>query len=342
MVVPKNQKDKTGVLVTGAGGYVGSLLVQALAAQENPPSPLVAADVREPATRLAGVDYLTLDVRDAQAVAQAIGGKNIRSVVHLAAIVTPKGDSDPQLEYDVDVKGTENVLRACVKAGVAQVITTSSGAAYGYHADNAALLTEDCPIRGNDEFPYSRHKRLVEEMLADYRKKHPALGQLIFRPGTILGKSVKNQITQLFEGPVVLGLADAATPFVFICDEDVVNCLLKGVRTGATGIYNLAGDGVMTMKEIAGRMGKPFIGVPSKLMEEGLGFLKPRGLVAYGPEQVRFLKYRPVLGNEKLKREFGYVPKRTSREVFDLYWQHQPREGLAGFLRTVNETIKGG
>ncbi len=65
-----------------------------------------------------------------------------------------------------------------------QIIVTSSGAAYGYHADNPEWLTEDDPVRGNEAFAYSHHKRLVEEMLAVCRTQHPELRQVVLRVGT--------------------------------------------------------------------------------------------------------------------------------------------------------------
>jgi len=91
------------------------------------------------------------------------------------------------------------LLEACISTGVKRIIVTSSGAAYGYHADNPEWLVEHDRLRGNEEFAYSHHKRLVEEMMDDYREKHPELEQVIFRIGTILGKNVNNQITALFE-----------------------------------------------------------------------------------------------------------------------------------------------
>jgi UDP-glucose 4-epimerase len=42
-------------------------------------------------------------------------------------------------------------------------------------------------------------------------------------------------------------------------------------------------------------------------------------LTQYGPEQVDFLRYRPVLDNQRLKSELGYVPQKTSAETFDFY-----------------------
>ncbi len=312
------------VLITGAAGYVGRLVTEALASAPGSVERIIAADVREvrPGDRIDGVEHVVLDVRDPD-VAEVVKSANIDAVVHLAAIVSPKPGTPPELEYSVDVEGTRNVLDACVAGGVAQIIVTSSGAAYGYHADNRALLTEDCPLRGNDEFPYARNKRLVEEMLARYRADHPSLGQLVFRPGTILGASVSNQITAMFEKPVVMGLRGSATPFVFIWDKDVVDCILAGLHKGHTGIFNLAGDGVMTLREIAARLGKPYVSVPPTVVRGALSVLERLGLTRYGPEQVRFLQYRPVLSNERLKREFGYRPARTTRDVFELYCENR-------------------
>jgi UDP-glucose 4-epimerase len=107
-----------------------------------------------------------------------------QAVVHLAAIVEPPpGMTDAEVR-DIDVGGTRNVVAACVAAGVDHLTVTSSGAAYGYHPSNAgAWLTEDAPLRGHDRFAYSANKRDVEALLADARREHPELAQLVLRPG---------------------------------------------------------------------------------------------------------------------------------------------------------------
>lgn len=315
--------DRT-VLITGAGGYIGRLLVQRLAADRAGLDTIVATDIRNPpdADRHSGVEYETLDVRDPSLV-EILRTYSVDTVVHLAAIVTPGRDSDHDLEYSVDVVGTKNVLQCCHNAGVKHFVYTSSGAAYGYHADNADSLEEDAPLRGNDSFAYSRHKRLIEEMLSNWREEHPELGQLIFRPGTILGSTAKNQITNLFEKPLVLGLRGSESPFVIIWDEDVVSAIEFGLRGCKEGLYNLAGDGVLTLREMATIMEKPYIELPTELVMRALSLMKKLNMTRYGPEQVDFLRYRPVLNNTKLKEELLFIPEKTTREVFEHYLAHR-------------------
>jgi UDP-glucose 4-epimerase len=310
-------------LITGAAGYLGSTLVASLARRgpgENGVGAIVATDVREtpPEKRLPGVEYFAIDIR-APGLAELLRTHAIDTVVHLAAIVTPGPKSSRELEYSVDVLGTKNVLEACVASGVGRIVVTSSGAAYGYHADNPEWLTEDDPVRGNEAFAYSHHKRLVEEMLAEYRRTHPQLKQVVLRVGTILGETTRNQITALFERPRLLAIRGSRSPFVFIWDQDVVGAIEHAIFSGRDGIYNVAGDGALSIQEIAERLGKRCVTIPPGLLRAALAVLHPLGLTRYGPEQVDFLRYRPVLDNRRLKEQFGYVPKLTSAEVFELF-----------------------
>jgi len=308
------------VLVTGAAGYVGRLCVAALAKRLDELSVLVALDWTEvdPSVRLEGVRYEQGDICD-PTLKDLFREHGIDTVVHLASIVRAPKHAPADLAYRVDVLGTKNILEACESSGATRLIVTSSGAVYGYHPDNPAWLDEDDPLRGNDEFEYSKNKRLVEGMLARWRKEHPELRQIVFRPGTIVGEEVHSPVTDLFEKPVILGIAGSDSPFVFIWDQDLVACLVDAVFSDKVGIYNQAGDGALTSREIARMLDKPYVPLPASLVKAILLALKSLGLTENGPERVAFLRYRPVLSNRRLKEEYGYVPELTSREAFELY-----------------------
>ena len=308
------------VLVTGAAGYVGRLCVAALAQRLDELSTLVALDWTEVelSERITGVVYEQGDICD-HALKDLFRSHAIDTVIHLASIVRAPDGAPADLAYRVDVLGTKNVLEACEGANARRLIVTSSGAAYGYHPDNPSWLDENDPLRGNDEFEYSKNKRLVEAMLAQWREERPELQQVVFRPGTVVGADVHSPVTDLFEKPVMLGIVGSESPFVFIWDQDLVACLVDAVFSDKVGIYNQAGDGALTPREIATMLNKPYLALPASLVKAILWVLKGLGVTENGPERVAFLRYRPVLSNRRLKEEYGYVPQLTSREAFELY-----------------------
>ncbi|MGH9005124.1 MAG: NAD-dependent epimerase/dehydratase family protein, partial [Acidimicrobiia bacterium] len=85
-------------------------------------------------------------------------------LVHLATSVpaTPTAATD-------DVTVTRRVLEAAGDGSVPHLVVLSSATVYGAWPDNPVPLTEEDPVRGNEEFAYSHHKRLVEEQLAALR-----------------------------------------------------------------------------------------------------------------------------------------------------------------------------
>ncbi|MGV8911623.1 MAG: NAD-dependent epimerase/dehydratase family protein [Rhodoglobus sp.] len=307
----------TRVLVTGGSGFLGTSVVAGLAASDVIDC-VVSADIRTPgpSVRLPRVLYERLDVTDAGDLPELLRRHRIDTVVHLASIVNPGKNTTVAQEFAVDVEGSRAVFAACVDAEVSRVVVSSSGAAYGYHPENAEWITETDPLRGNDDFPYSRHKRLVEEMLAELRQTAPQLSQTIFRIGTVLGPAVDNQITALWEGRRVLKLTGADSPFVFVWVDDVVDVMVRAATGGPAGIFNVAGDGKLTVKEIAGALGKKLIVLPPWLFATVLWIGHGLRLTPHKPAQVNFLLYRPVLDNAALITSFGFRPSKTSREAF--------------------------
>ncbi|MBP7550801.1 MAG: SDR family oxidoreductase, partial [Gemmatimonadaceae bacterium] len=307
------------VLITGGSGYVGGLLGARLAAAG---MFVVGTDLR--ARTEAGFPVRTLDVRD-RALEALLHEHRITHVVHLAAVL--EGGRDRARDYDIDVNGTRNVVECALAAGVRHLTVSSSGAAYGYHADNPEWIDEGDPLRASDRFAYAHHKRAVEELLAGYRASHPRLGQLVLRIGTVLGATTANQITALFARSRLLAVRGSDSPFAFIWDEDVVGAIQHGVLGDRTGTYNVAGDGKLTIHELAAILGKPVLTIPAAVLEGALTVARAFGVGRYGPEQVDFLRFRPVLSNRRLKEEFGYVPVKTSAEAFRFYVERARARG---------------
>lgn len=310
------------ILITGAAGDIGTRLVKALSSLK---------EVELYTTELADLPYSVqsthkdFDIRDPKFIDWV---RQIKPdvVVHLASVIRlPDGMTESDA-FEIDVKATERLLDACVEVGVDKFVVTSSGAAYGYWKDNPEWIQETDAIRGNDDYFYSRHKRLVENLLADYRVRFPHLKQVILRPGTVLGPNFENPITNMFQKKRIVGVRGSQSPFVIIWVDDLVEYLIEASVSEVEGVFNVAGDGVLTMPQIAKRLNKPYVSIPAFVVKILLSILKPLGLSQYGPEQVKFIQYRPVLSNNKIKLVFRHQPTKTTAEAFESFLEQSAKE----------------
>lgn len=310
------------ILITGAAGDIGSRLVDVF--QKNRGIDLYTTALA-PLTGEVNSTHKACDIRDAVFLDWV---KQIKPdvIIHLASIIQLPENMSREQAHDIDVKATEKLLEVAVDIGVKKFVVTSSGAAYGYWHDNPEWLSEDMPVRGNDDYFYSSHKRQVEEILAEYRERFPKLQQVVLRPGTVLGPNFENPITNIFSKSIITGIAGSQSPFVIIWVDDLVAYLIEAATTEVDGVFNVAGDGTLTLKQIAKHLNKPYIGIPSNLLRGVLTILKPLGFSQYGPEQVKFIEFRPVLANQKIKKTFKHQPEKTTEQAFFAFLEQSHKE----------------
>jgi UDP-glucose 4-epimerase len=303
-------------LITGGSGYIGTRLVERLAARGEDERILIC-DVRPPRVFRPGVEYRELDVRDAGAVRDAVAAESPDAVVHLAFILNPLHDEAAM--YEIDVGGTHNVLEACSAAGVGQVLVTSSSTAYGAFADNPVPLTEEHPVRGVPEFEYARDKAECDRLCQLWALRHPERVMTIVRPCIVFGPNVDNYLLRLWTKQPFqadFGLPDPGIQFVH--EDDVVEALSVLLSGRHAGAFNVAGDGVMATAECAEIIGLPRRRVPLGVMRRLAGAMWRLHASEAPPGSLDFAIHPWIVSNEKLKRETGWRPRYSSRETFEL------------------------
>jgi UDP-glucose 4-epimerase len=303
-------------LITGGSGYIGSRLVELLSGREETDR-IVITDIRAPRVSRPKTSYIRMDVRD-RAMHDLLRVEEPDALVHLAFVLNPIHDE--QTMYDIDVNGTQNVLDAAAVSGVPQVLVASSTTAYGAWPDNPVPLTEENPVRGMPNYEYARDKTEIDRMCQLWAAQHPDRVMTIVRPCIVFGPNVDNYIVRFWENAPFMALVDGVNmDLQFVHEDDVVDALSRLLDGRNAGIYNLTGDGTVSLTEAAGLLGLKTRRMPfklSRLIASAFWRLRlPRGEAP--PGQLDFMRFPWIASNEKIKAALDWQPRHTSRETFE-------------------------
>jgi UDP-glucose 4-epimerase len=246
-------------LVTGGAGFIGSHLVDALAARGD--EVLVLDDFSSGKREnlvgalAAGVEVAELDVADAQAMLDGIGQFRPQSVFHLAAqIDVRRSMADPGFDARLNVVGTVNALEAATRAEAEKFVFTSTGGAiYGEGAERADELpfAEDARC---EPFSIYGQSKLAAEGYIDLYARTRGLPATTVRLGNIYGPrqdpATEAGVVAIFcragrDGgrPTVFGTGEQTRDYVHVAD--LVAALLAAEARDDAGPINL-GTGVET------------------------------------------------------------------------------------------------
>jgi nucleoside-diphosphate-sugar epimerase len=230
----------TTSLVTGGSGYFGSLLVERLVARGESVRVL---DISDASDRPPGVEFVQGDIRDANAVAEAVARCDV--VYHNVAQVPLA--KDPSLLRTVNVDGTRVLLDAARRAKVAKIVHTSSSAVFGVPTHNPVLPT----TVPRPQEAYGEAKLAAEWACLDACRG--GLDVSIVRPRTILGHGRLGIFGILFDwiadgaDPIVLG--SGANRYQFVHAEDLADACIAAAGVTGPGVFNIGTDRFGTMFE---------------------------------------------------------------------------------------------
>lgn len=303
------------VLVTGVSGNVGRRLLEKLDADPAVET-VVGLDVTEFSHPSKKFRYHRKDMRD-PGVAGIFKEHRIDALVHLAFVLIPLHDR--QRQWDINVNGSKNVLRAAVESGVRKIAYASSGHVYGAWPDNPVPLTEEHVPRPNPKVQYQVEKRELEKELAALQQKYPDLVWTALRPATIVGPDVRNPLVNNFRKMVrkkrFFGLRGGA-PMQFVHQEDVAEAFYRAVVEDHPGVFNLAPDGLVSTESLRQRGYRVFL-FHAKAARFFAALAWHLRLLASEPSTVDLVYHPWVISNEKIKKEWGFSFKRTSMEVLE-------------------------
>jgi NAD dependent epimerase/dehydratase len=312
------------VLVTGACGFIGSHLVQALLAQ--------GANVRAfvyynsfnswgwldalPEEQKTQLDVFSGDIRDPRGVETAMEGCQV--ILHLAALIAiPFSYHSPDSYVDTNIKGTLNVLQAARKTAPERVLVTSTSEVYG--TARYVPIDENHPFQGQS--PYSATKIGADRIAESFYRSFD-LPVTIVRPFNTYGPRqsaravIPTIITQLLAGADEIKLGSLAPTRDLTFVTDTCAGMLAIANTPATIGQEI---NIATQSEIS----------VGDLAQKLIGKIRPQARIVQDNERLRPEKSeveRLFGANGKIKELTGWTPKVSLDEGLDqaIAWFRAP------------------
>ncbi len=324
------------IAVTGAAGLIGRRLVDDLRARPDVDR-VLALDIEVPDEVPPGVEARVVDVRDAGMVDVLRG---CDALVHLAFVTRPMRDEEAM--RDINVGGTQNVMRCAVEAGVTRIVEFSSATAYGAHPDNDIPLTEDAPLRGNPDLSYARHKVEIEQWLWPWAQEQQGVTVAALRPSLITGPGLVNVITQLLETPPFVTIRGHRPPIQFTHVDDVVQAVeLLLDQPDLVGPFNCASEGWLSYDEFLAITGVRNVDLPLEIAHQTAHRLWNVGLSPVPPGYLHYAMHPWVVAVDRLV-DAGWRPKHSNRDALaELAAEHREHISL-GPVRVRRRDLRRG
>jgi len=250
---------KKKVLVTGAGGFIGSHLTEKLCACGYKVKAFVHYNSRnswgwlESSKCKGRIEIISGDIRDTDILRHAMS--NIEMVFHLAALIgIPYSYHSPEAYVTTNIRGSLNILQAAMDSGIKKVVITSTSEIYG--TAQAVPITEAHPI--NPQSPYAATK-IAADLLALSFYRSFNLPVAVVRPFNTYGPRqsaravIPTIITQILNGAkkIRLGALTPTRDLTYV--EDTVSGFIRaGECPGAVGeIINLGNNSEISIGGLA-------------------------------------------------------------------------------------------
>jgi nucleoside-diphosphate-sugar epimerase len=253
-------EDQT-VFVTGAGGFIGSAVVRALALRGVKIRALAGPPGQQILPLPAGVEPVYADIEDQKTLLHMATGASV--AIHLAGPPSVAASFQAPLQFGrIHASGTLAVLEACRAARVSRFVYVSSAEVYGRVADNP--VSENHPLQPRS--PYGASKAAAEQFVTAYAQAY-GMQTVVLRPFSVYGprlplRSVTGTILRqtLWEDEIVLGDLRPVRDYCFLDDvvegillAATVPCVRTTVVNLGTGVGTSVGDLAQLAANLAGR-----------------------------------------------------------------------------------------
>ncbi len=306
------------VLVTGVGRYLGARTA-ALLSHDPQVDRVLAMDLVPSAYPLGRAEFVRADIRS-PVIAKILARGDIDTVVHMNVLATPIAVGGRAPQKEINVIGTMQLLAACQRApGLRSLVVKSSSTVYGASPKDAAMFTEDMAPKSPPRSGYAKDSVEVEGYVRGFARRRPDVAVTTLRFVNFIGPNVRTPFTEYFTLPVLPSVLGFDARLQFVHEDDGLESVRIAAVHDRPGIYNIAGDGVLTVSQAARRAGAVQAPVPRVGAGAVGGLFRRARLADFSPEQVRFLTYGRAVDTTRARERLGFTPTYTTEQAFDAF-----------------------
>jgi len=303
------------VLVAGVSRYLGGRFARLLTA-DPAVSRVIGVDVVPPPHDIGDAEFVRADIRN-PVIAKVIARAAVDTVVHMNVIATPTSAGGRVSMKEINVIGSMQLLAACQKAsGVQRLVVKSSSGVYGSSPRDPAMFAEETGAKVLPHTGWGKDSVEVEGYVRGFSRRRPDVDVVQLRFANIIGPGMRTALTDYFSLPLLPTVFGFDPRFQLLHEDDSLEALRLATVGPATGVVNVAGEGILLLSQAARLMGRPTVPVPSATTGTVGQVLRRLGRVDFTGEQLRFLSYGRVLDTTRMRTVLGFSPRYTTREAF--------------------------
>lgn len=324
-------------LVTGGSGFLGSHIVERLLAQGHEVRALARKTSNITYLKTTGAQIIFGDIQDYDSLLPALKGVDV--VYHAAARVTPGWGTWKSFESSI-IKGTDNMLRASVDAGVPRFLHVSTGSVHGKlcEGDTPVCESTPCDVAFSRDAYYDFAKMQAEEVVFGYHKRGKIQVSMI-RIAAVYGprdRLLADRVYRHVSLPLIVWPGKSNPKYSIVYASDAADfAILVATSDRAVGeVYNVAPMQAIPLRKFAASMVKAMGGprlqvtmpysvayIWCALMEEWSRLRNVKDMPYLTRSGLQFVNKGIYLDGSKARDELGWQPKVSLDEGTALYVQ---------------------
>ena len=292
------------ILVTGVDGFWGGHIAERLCLE--PGVHVIGLAKKPPFLDIEGLDPIDVGL-DNPLLAEFLRSEEVTTICHMA-FDDLRSVSDAK--HASIASGTKRILEAGRQAGVDQIVIRSSTTVYGARPDNPAVLSEDMPLRGSQNYGYSRYWLETESLVNEARQIESQMTFTVLRFANIVGSRANTPFNRFLKQKSPRVLLGFDPVLQVIHENDVIEAVAFTALQNVSGDFNIAAHGVMPLSRIMRILRKVPHPVFYRLANKKSRLMRRARCPEKELTKIEwdYLRYSFIADIDKMQTEMGFSP----------------------------------